>query len=120
MHTGKLGKLRSLDARGKFGRSGGFGRIAFGWNWFGFYNWFCGIYSKKYYFGKPYISRMKFYRPTNPQTPTQQAWRATFADAMTAWGALSAPQKEPYIKRAKKLQMTGANLFLKQYLREHA
>mgnify|MGYP007099592342 CR=1 FL=1 len=53
MRTGALGKLLSIEARGKFGYSGAFGRIAFGFNRFGFYNWYCGIYQKKNLLGKP-------------------------------------------------------------------
>ncbi len=116
MRTGGMGKLLSLDARGKFGWSGGFGRIALGQTRLGFYNWYAGIYSKKYYYGKPYISRMKFYRPTNNRTEGQQAWRGVFASGMAAWSALDDETKEQYKIKAKKLKMIGYNLYMREYL----
>jgi hypothetical protein len=119
MRTGTMGKLYSLDARGKFGFSGGLGRMALGYNRVGFYNWFCGIYAKHYYYGKPYISRMKFYRPANPQTEAQQAWRAVYADSINSWRALSDNEKKRYNTRAFGQRMSGYNLFQKEYLNSH-
>lgn len=116
MRTGGMGKLLSMDARGKFGWSGGFGRIAFGYTRFGFYSWYAGIYQKKYYFGKPYISRMKFYRPTNPQTVKQQNWRAVHAYAVALWQAFETSVKTAYNKRAQRKKMSGYNLWLSEYL----
>jgi len=120
MRTGTLGKLLSIDARGRFGYSGGFGRIAFGDTRLGFYNWYCGIYQKKYYYGKPFISRMKFYRPTNPQTETQQAWRALIQQGWDFYRALSDDQKLNYKVRSKNLHMTGPNLFMSEFLKARA
>lgn len=119
MHTGAIGKGMSLDARGKFGFSGGFGRIAFGYNRFGFYSWYAGVYQKKYYFGKPYISRQKFNWGSNPQTEFQQLWRAQVASGWVAWFALTSDQKWQYRDRAKNLTMTGANLFMREWLNAH-
>lgn len=59
--------------------------------------------------------KMKFYTPTNPQTEAQQANRQKFADAMTAWGNLTAPQKATYTERAKKRGMFGWGLFIREY-----
>jgi len=108
-----------LDMRGTLGRGGGFGRVTFGYNWFGFYSKYFGIYSRKYYYGEAYISKMKFYRPTNPQTIVQQAWRSVFADGKSAWGVLNAQTKEIYRKKGMKLKMTGMNAYLSEYLKEH-
>lgn len=119
MRTGALGKLYSLDARGKFGYSGGLGRLALGYNRLGFYNWFCGIYQKKYYYGKPFISRSKFYRPKNPKTVKQQAWRSVYADSIIAWRTLDDNIKLLYNKRACGQRMSGYNLFQKEYLNNH-
>lgn len=119
MRTGNLGKLYSLDARGKFGYSGGFGRTAFGYNRFGFYNWFCGIYQKKYYYGKAFISRMKFYRPTNPQTVLQQSWRAIITSGWIEWNTFDDQKKESYNKRSIGMHMSGANLFMSEWLKDH-
>lgn len=119
MRTGNLGKLYSLDARGKFGYSGGFGRIAFGYTRLGFYNWFCGIYQKKYFYGKPFISRSKFYRPTNPQTELQQAWRGVVASGWDEWNTFTAEKKEEYKKIGDSRRITGPNAFMSEWLNSH-
>jgi hypothetical protein len=119
MRTGNMGKLLSLDARGQFGYSGGLGRIALGYNRLGFYSWWCGIYQKKYFYGKPFISRMKFYRPTNPRTVPQQAWRAVMAQAVSSWQSLDNTTKLRYNKRSNGRHMTGFNLYIKDYLESH-
>jgi len=59
--------------------------------------------------------KMKFYVPTNPRTTLQQENRQKFADAMTAWGALTSGEKLVYIKRAKTRQMKGWGLFIREY-----
>lgn len=108
-----------IDIRGKLGRGGGFGRITFSYNYFGFYSKYSGIYSKKYYFGAPYISKMKFYRPTNPRTETQQAWRSVFADGKNAWSSLDPETKEQYRLKGMRRKMSGMNFFLSEYLKSH-
>lgn len=119
MRVEGLDKLNSLDARGRFGYGGGFGRLSFGFNRFGFYSKFCGIYQKKYYYGVPYISKMKMYRPTNPRTAPQQNWRAVFNAGVNAWFALDAESKDIWRRRAKNLHMTGFNKFMSEYLQSH-
>lgn len=59
--------------------------------------------------------KMKFYAPTNPKTPAQQATREKFRNAMLAWHSLTPEQKEEYNKRAKPKQMFGRNLFIRDY-----
>lgn len=108
-----------IDIRGKLGRGGGFGRVTFSYNFFGFYSKYSGIYSKKYYYGDPYISKMKFYRPTNPQTEAQQAWRDVFADGKIAWDSLDPETKEQYRLKGQKRKMTGYNFFQSEYLKSH-
>jgi hypothetical protein len=119
MRADGIDKAISMNARGSFGYGGGFGRIALGFNRFGFYSKYSGIYAKKFYFGKPYISKMKFYRPTNPQTETQQAWRAVFTAGHDAWTALDPETKEQWRFKALKLHMTGFNKFMSDYLNTH-
>lgn len=60
---------------------------------------------------------MKFYRPTNPQTEPQQAWRGVFADGKTAWDALDPETKEQYRLKGRKLKMTGYNFHQSEYLK---
>jgi len=59
--------------------------------------------------------KMRFYGPTNPRTTAQQANRQKFADAQAAWMALTASEKLVYTKRAKKRQMFGWGLFIREY-----
>ena len=59
--------------------------------------------------------KMKFYGPTNPRTPAQEANRAKFAAAMVAWQALTPEEKGVYNKRAKKRSMFGWGLFIREY-----
>lgn len=110
-------KLLSIDARGKFGRSGGFGRIAFGYNFFGFYSWYAGIYQKRYFYGEPYLSKSKFYRPTNPKTLVQMNWRYTYSWGIYLWQNLDLKTKKSYNKRALKKKMSGYNLFISEWLK---
>lgn len=63
--------------------------------------------------------KMKFYVPTNPQTVPQQANRTKFAAAMSAWGALTAPEKAVYAERAKKRAMFPWGLFVREYYESH-
>lgn len=59
--------------------------------------------------------KMKFYAPTNPQSVAQEANRAKFAAAMSAWGALTDSQKAAYNVRAKRRGMFGWGLFIREY-----
>jgi hypothetical protein len=59
--------------------------------------------------------RMVFYTPTNPETAPQQANRAKFATAMAEWTALTTEEKTVYNNRAKKRQMFGWGLFIREY-----
>lgn len=59
--------------------------------------------------------KMKFYAPTNPMTEPQQANRQKFADAMSAWGELTTEQKNAYNVRAKRRNMFGWGLFIREF-----
>lgn len=119
MRAGAMGKLMSIDTRGKFGYSGGFARIKFGYNRLGFYDWLCGIYTKQWYYGKWHISRKQFYRPTDPMSVAQLARRAVMRDGMIAWAGEPTPVKDDYKKRAARLRMHGHNLYMREYLNTH-
>lgn len=61
--------------------------------------------------------KYKYFVPANPQTVTQQNWRASFTAGMTAAMALSPEEREPYIERAKKKKgWSWHNVFLSDYL----
>lgn len=114
-----LDKVYSLDVRGKLFYPCGFGRVVFGYNKFGFYSVLSGIYSQKITKKGRAISRMKFYRPTNPQTETQQAWRDVFSAGVLAWRSLSSEDKEQLNRRALKFKMEGFNFFMRNWLYSH-
>jgi len=77
------------------------------------------IYRTRKFNGVRIIEKMDYYTPTNPQTIPQQANRGIFADAVLAWQNLTATQKEVYNKRAVGKQMSGYNLFIREYMLSH-
>jgi len=117
MHTGAMGKVMSGDARGSFGWSGGLGRLMCGFNRLGFYNWYCGIYQKKYLWGKPYISRERFYRPTNTRMLAQQNWRYTCAYAWTLWALVEPEVREQWRLKGVLKHITGPNFYMSCWLK---
>ena len=65
-------------------------------------------------FGKHRAMRVPTHR--DAESAGQLTQRSLFLDAVAAWNALSAPEKAAYNTRAKFLQMTGYNLFVKEYI----
>lgn len=75
-----------------------------------------GIYqSRSKRWGRP-IVRMRSYVPSNPRTIDQQANRQKFADGMASWVSLTSEEKKIYNKRAKRMQLHGRNLYLREYM----
>ena len=109
----------SLGVRGRFGYSNGYGAIKFGDNAFGLLTEYAGIYSRKKLRKGWGLSRMTHYRPTNPRTTAQQAWRALFADAMASYALLTSDQKALLSKEGRKVGLIGYNLFVRRYLQSH-
>lgn len=64
-------------------------------------------------------SKMAYVIPTNPRTELQQANRAKFANAVSAWQVLDESTKAKYHRRATSLHMSGYNLFISEYLNTH-
>ena len=119
MLTDSQDRVYALETRGQFGYSCGFGAIKYGFSLFGFFSLLAGVYSLKHTNLGAKISRMAFYRPANPQTTAQQAWRAVFADGHMQWGTLTTDEKRAYNERATRSRMTGFNLFMREYLSAH-
>ncbi len=61
-----------------------------------------------------------YVKPRNPDTPAQRRNRRLFSDAMRAWRGLSAFEKGSYNHRARRVGMTGHNLFISRYMTSHA
>lgn len=74
-----------------------------------------GIYQRRKTKRGQVSVKMKFYKPTNPRTPKQQANRSKFADAMSEWQSLTDEKKQAYTKRANKRGLHGHNLFIREY-----
>lgn len=117
--VGGVDKLLSLSSKKRFGYSQDCGTafcgfILCGWN----PDW-AGIYQRKKTLKGWQISKMSFYWPTNPQTVPQQANRAKFASAVSAYQALDPTQKTDYDRRAYKLRIPAYSLFIREYFRSH-
>ncbi len=65
------------------------------------------------------IVKNRFYIPANPRTVPQQARRTVYANGVTAWQALTNPQKAIYNERAKGKPYSGYNLYMQEYLRSN-
>ena len=120
--------MAGIRQTGSIRRGDGFGFIRLGHSTFGTIAHVGGVYQKRvtgynntgrkaHLPRKAYYVRMRYYRPTNPNTPAQQAGRSKFADAVAGWAALTAAEKEEYNKRAHKLSRRGRNLYISEYMR---
>jgi hypothetical protein len=61
-----------------------------------------------------------YVKPRNPDTIAQRNNRSLFRDAMKAWQLLSCFDRAAYSRRARRLGMTGHNLFISRYMRSRA
>jgi len=122
-----VNKRFGLQIRGKVGHATKYGKRLYGeyqygeepptqdigeeepWNRWGIYR----VMSVK---GHQVNVKERFYIPHNPQTEAQQANRNKFKDAISAWYALTDEEKEVYNERAKGKNMTGYNIFVKEYM----
>jgi len=59
----------------------------------------------------------KYYKPTNPQTPAQQANRQKFEAARLTWSGLTSTEQDYYNRLKYPPQMSGYNRYVKQYLK---
>lgn len=120
--------MAGIRQTGSIRRGDGFGFIRLGHSTFGTIAHVGGIYQKRvtgynntgrkaHLPRNAYYVRMRYYRPTNPNTPAQQAGRSKFADAVAGWAALTAAEKEEYNKRAHKLSRRGRNLYISEFMR---
>lgn len=123
-------EMFALGIRGQAGRSGGYGFISFGKNWFGTDVFNLGVYRKavkgyNQYSGPPtpgnssYYVLCRTYTPTNPRTTIQQANRQKIADAVSAWQSLTTEQKANYNQKGARHNRRGYNLYIQEYLKSH-
>ena len=107
------------EVRGTIGASSKYGDREYGNFEYGAGGDVGGVYRVRSYNGRRIQERMNYYTPANPQTESQQAWRAVFASAVSAWQGLSENAKEAYRVLAKYKPLSGFNLFVKEYLLSH-
>jgi len=105
-----------VEIRGKLGAPSAYGTRNYGGFNYGAGADVAGIYRVRHRWGKTIQEKLPFYWPTNPKTEPQQAWRAIFSDGVVAWQALSEESKNGYRDLAKSLDITGFNLFMREYL----
>ena len=74
--------------------------------------WFC-FFSFSQFF--TYFTKREY----TSNTPAQQNIRGQFTAGHTAWALLTEGQKDVYRDRAKGHALTGYNIFMKEYIKEH-
>lgn len=109
----------AIQTRGKIGAPSAYGSAGYGIFEYGAGADKFGIYQVRTKYGKQVVVKQKYYNPTNPQTVAQQAWRQIYADSIVAWQALTPAEKDVYNKRVKYKNLSGYNLFQKEYLLSH-
>lgn len=60
-----------------------------------------------------------YVKPSNQDTESQRFIRKTFGCAVKAWQELPLPEKEQYNRKAKRLAMSGYNLFISKYMKDN-
>ena len=122
--------MAGLQVRGRLDQSNGYGFGVLGAARLGEPRRHGGIYQRRRYgynniTGPPrgnkgiYFVKMRSFAPNNPRTTLQQAHRQKFADGMTAWKNLTAPEKNAYNERANRKGRLGRWLFMSDYLKSH-
>lgn len=120
--------MAGLQQRGSIRRGDGLGFIRCGHSRLGSTAYIGGIYQKRVtgynnYGRRPdlprvsYYVKMRYYKPTNPNTAAQQARRSKFAEAVASWKGLSAAQKMIYNNRAHRQSRRGQNLYISEFMR---
>lgn len=120
MELSTLEAEMSVRARGKTGFSIGLGFGRFGYSRFGAPKSFGGIYAKYYTLDGPRILRVRFMRPTNPQTTAQQNWRSNLASGWSVYNSLTDAEKKSLSTQARRYRLSGPQLFMSRYLKSLA
>lgn len=108
-----------MQPRGRFGYSAGVGFARCGRSKCGSSKLYGGIYHKRYSNKGQVFSRMRYYATPNPQTETQQTWRAVFANGVQEWHSLTTLEKEYYNKLKYPRGQSGFTRFMSKYLAQN-
>jgi hypothetical protein len=120
----------AFEVRGKLGLPNHYGHSIFGKSVYGLDMPLAGVYQMRRKYatnndkdfvvkGGNMIVRMRFYRPTNPNSAGQQAMRNKLRDAVNAWVALTAGEKSVYNQSGKRRNQRGYDIFKREYMRTH-
>ena len=111
--------LKVFSLTGRVGTGAGTARAAVGYSKAGDPFFASGIYQNRLTKKGKISTRTGFYTYVPGNTGPQLARRSVFADGMAEWMSLTTEQKMLYDTRARALHMFGANLFMKEYLKNH-
>lgn len=111
--------LMSLAPRGTFGFTAAAGFARCGYSRCGASKLFGGIYRRQKTQTGWQNSRGRYMRPTNPQTETQQAWRAVFAAGWDGYNALTSDEKKLLSKQARNYRLSGPQLYMRRWLQQN-
>lgn len=122
--------MAGLQQRGSIRRGDGLGFVRFGHSAFGAFGLAGGVYQrrhriKKDSLGRPtgqkevFFVKERYYRPTNPNTPAQQANRSKFALANAGWASLTAAEKKQWNSRATRQSRSGQRLYISWFMRNN-
>jgi hypothetical protein len=96
-----------------------FGQKRFGLSFYGDNLTFDGVFHSRHRPAGLIYVREKYYWPKPARNEAQNISRNKFADAVTAYQALSTSQKAGYKLQCRYKKFTGYNLFLSEYLKSH-
>ena len=68
-------------------------------------------------YGREYMR--VYVRPKNPDTEKQKTVRKTFGDAVRSWQNISPIEQQQYNKKARRLCMSGYNLYISLFMKEN-
>lgn len=108
------------ELRKKFGKPNEFADYIIGVSEYGDQNPCSGIYTIRHGKKGRIVERKNFYYPTQTYGPAAVAAREKFATAIANWQMSSDAVKNYWRWKAKKLPMTGFNLFIKTVMLSQA
>lgn len=111
--------ILALGLVGKVGKPLGYGDQEYGNFEYGEEEDIYGIYRRRPTEKGITLVKCQFYEPTNPKTEAQMSWRGIFSDGVLAWQNLSESAKNVYREKVKILDLSGFNLFMREYLLAH-
>lgn len=120
--------MAGLRQRGKVHDADGFGFLRYGHSSYGNKTSVGGVYQRRVTGynnlgrrpGLPrrtYYVRMRYYRPTNPNTAKQQDRRRLFKEAVEGWQGLTTAEKQAYNNKAHGRPLSGYNLYIREKMK---